>query len=44
MQPTAQRIVEALDDPPKLEALYREDPEAFRDAFGAAEQSEKPFE
>jgi len=36
MQPTAQRILDALDDPRALEALYRQDPESFRDALGEA--------
>lgn len=43
MQPTVQRILESLHDPEELEALYRQDPEAFRDAFpevsGAAPDS-----
>lgn len=33
MQPTARRILESLDDPKALEALYRQDPESFRDSF-----------
>ena len=33
MQPTSQRILESLDDPKALEALYRQDPESFRDSF-----------
>ena len=33
MQPTKQRILEALDDPEELETLYRQNPEAFRDSF-----------
>ncbi len=33
MQPTAQRILESLDDPEGLEALYRQDPESFRASF-----------
>jgi len=33
MKPTAQRIFESLDDPKELEALYRQDPESFRDSF-----------
>lgn len=34
MHPAAQRILASLDDPTGLEALYRQDPESFRDAFG----------
>lgn len=33
MPSTAQRILESLDDPNNLEALYRQDPDAFGDAF-----------
>ena len=33
MQPTGQRIIESLDDPNELEALYRQDPESFRGCF-----------
>jgi hypothetical protein len=33
MQPTAQRILEALGDPAELESLYRQDPESFRESF-----------
>lgn len=33
MQPRVQRILESLDDPKELEALYRQDPESFRDCF-----------
>ncbi len=36
MQPTAQRILESLDDPETLEALYRDDPDSFRSAFDEA--------
>lgn len=34
MQTTARRILEALDQPEELEALYRQDPGAFRDSLG----------
>lgn len=33
MQSTAQRILESLDNPEELEALYRRDPESFRAWF-----------
>jgi hypothetical protein len=33
MQPFVQRILECLDDPKELEALYRQDPESCRDFF-----------
>ena len=33
MEPTSRRILESLDDPKALEALYRQDPESFRDSF-----------
>ncbi|MDP2955215.1 MAG: hypothetical protein Q8N53_02235 [Longimicrobiales bacterium] len=33
MQPISQRILESLDDPKELEALYRQDPESFRDSL-----------
>ena len=33
MRPTAQRILGSLDDPKELEALFRQDPESFRDSF-----------
>ena len=33
MQSTAQRILEHLDEPEELEALYRQDPESFRDSL-----------
>jgi len=36
MQPMAQRIQASLENPGELEILYRQDPEAFREAFGAA--------
>lgn len=36
MHPTAQRILDSLDDPTALEALYRRDPDGFRDAFTEA--------
>lgn len=36
MQPTAQRILQCLDDPMELEALYRQDPASFRDSFEEA--------
>ena len=36
MQPTTQRILRDRDDPKGLEALYRQDPAAFRDAFDEA--------
>lgn len=36
MQPMAQRILASLENPGELEALYRQDPEAFREAFGPA--------
>ncbi|MDH4131363.1 MAG: hypothetical protein OEW17_09060 [Gemmatimonadota bacterium] len=36
MQPTSQRILETLDDPGGLEALYRQDPESFRDSLEEA--------
>jgi len=39
MQPTTQHILESLDDPKTLEALYRHDPESFRDAFDEAVQA-----
>lgn len=39
MQPTRRRLFESLDDPAALEALYREDPESFRDAFDEASRS-----
>ncbi|HEX9886474.1 MAG TPA: hypothetical protein VGA70_08305 [Longimicrobiales bacterium] len=44
MQPTSQRILESLNDPKQMEALYRQDPESFRDCFDevsrAAQDSE----
>lgn len=33
MQPTARRILDALDEPAELEAIYRQDPESFRGSF-----------
>lgn len=39
MQPTAQRILEAMDQPEALEALYRQDPMAFSDAFDEVTQA-----
>ncbi|MDX1561630.1 MAG: hypothetical protein R3305_01815 [Gammaproteobacteria bacterium] len=36
MQPTATRILDLKDDPVALEALYRQDPGAFRDALSEA--------
>jgi len=36
MHPTAQRILESLDDPKALEALYRQDRASFRDSFPEA--------
>jgi hypothetical protein len=36
MQPNARRIVENLDEPEALEALYRQDPESFRAALSEA--------
>ncbi len=36
MHPTAQRILDSLDHPEGLEALYREDPASFRLAFDQA--------
>ena len=39
MQPTSQRILESLDDPRQLEALYRQDPESFRDSFDEVSRS-----
>jgi len=40
MRTTTDRILELLDDPPGLEALYREDPEAFRESLGEATRVE----
>jgi hypothetical protein len=34
--PTARRILELLDQPQELEALYRQDPQSFGDSFGQA--------
>jgi hypothetical protein len=39
MQPTAARILECLEAPKALEALYRQDPESFRDSFNAVMQA-----
>jgi hypothetical protein len=39
MQPTAQRILDSLEDPKGLEALYRQDPESFRGAFDEASRA-----
>lgn len=39
MPPTARRLIELLDDPATLEALYRQDPDSFRDAFNEASRS-----
>lgn len=39
MQPTSRRLIELLDDPATLEALYRQDPDSFRDAFNEASRS-----
>ena len=39
MQPTSHRILESLDDPKQLEALYRQDPESFRDSFDEASRA-----
>jgi fumarate reductase subunit C len=36
MQPTAQRILECLDNPEDLEVLYRQDPDSFRESFDEA--------
>ncbi|MCC6773870.1 MAG: hypothetical protein IT360_21975 [Gemmatimonadaceae bacterium] len=38
MPTTAQRLRESLDDPAGLEALYRQDPDAFRHAFDELSQ------
>jgi len=38
MQPTARRILELIDRPDALEALYREQPDAFRDGLGEASE------
>ncbi len=39
MPPTARRLIELLDDPATLEALYRQDPDSFRDAFNEVSRS-----
>jgi hypothetical protein len=39
MEPTAKRILESLDDPLELEALYRQDPESFRDSLDEASRT-----
>lgn len=39
MTSTAQRILESLEDPEELEALYRKDPDSFRDAFSSVSQA-----
>jgi hypothetical protein len=39
MQPTARRIMEKLDEPEELEALYRHDPESFRDSLDEVSQA-----
>jgi hypothetical protein len=40
MKSTTARILQLLDDPRGLEALYREDPEAFRDSLDEASRVE----
>lgn len=39
MQATTRRILERLDDPEELEALYRQAPEAFRDSLEEASRA-----
>ena len=39
MQLTARRILELLDTPEELEALYRQDPESFRDSLDEASRA-----
>jgi len=41
MQATTHRILEFLTDPEQLEALYRQDPEAFRDSLDEASEAAK---
>ena len=36
LPPTARRILELLDQPQELEALYRQDPQSFGDSFDEA--------
>lgn len=36
MRPSSQAILESLDDPERLEMMYRQDPASFRDAFAEA--------
>ena len=40
MKATTDRILELLDDPQELEALYRQAPEAFRESLGAASRAD----
>ena len=40
MKATTDRILQLLDDPEELEALYRQAPEAFRESLGEASRSD----
>ncbi len=39
MSATAQQILESLDDPEMLEALYRQNPDSFHRAFREASRT-----